>query len=129
MAVLEITTKSVVRRPAEEWFLRLHESFSLAGAWGRPRACRRYELLPGRLTVQKLTLDDLAQKLDQVNQGKLTIQTMIFEPSFAAAAPGDGPRHPSRHKPLELIELAPLLKQRSREVSARRLHGAGAGAG
>ena len=108
VAVLEITTKSVVRRPAESGFCACTNHFRSPGL-GPAEACRRYEALAGAFGDSKLTLVDLAHKLDQVHQGKLTIQTMIFEPASLRLHLAMGPG-PVSHKPLELIELAPLLK-------------------
>jgi hypothetical protein len=108
IAVLEITTKSVVRRPAESGFCACTNHFRSPGL-GPAEACRRYEALARAFGGEKLTLVDLAHKLDQVHQGKLTIQTMIFEPASLRLHLALGPG-PISHKPLELIELAPLLK-------------------
>jgi len=108
MAVLEITTKSVVRRAAEQGFCACTNHFR-TDSLGPARECRRYESLSKAFDAPRLTLDDVVKKLDEANQRQLTIQTMIFEPGtlqlrLALGAP------PVSAKPLQLVDLAPLLK-------------------
>ncbi len=108
MAVLEISTKSVVRRSAEHGYCACTNHFR-TDALGPARACRRYELLSRAFDAPRLSLEDIARKLDEVNQRQMTIQTMIFEPSALRLhlALGAGP---VSGKPLQLVDLAPLLK-------------------
>jgi isopenicillin-N N-acyltransferase like protein len=108
MAVLEITNRTVVRRSATNGFCACTNHFR-TDELGPAGECRRYDLLSRAFGSPKLTLTDLGHELDQVNQGKLTIQTMIFEPATQRLhlAMGAGP---VSAKPLEMIELAPLLK-------------------
>ncbi|HEY1785224.1 MAG TPA: C45 family peptidase [Pirellulales bacterium] len=108
MAVLEITTKSVVRRPAEQGFCACTNHFR-TDALSRERECRRYDLLSQAFDSQRLTLDDVVHKLDEVNQRQLTIQTMIFEPATLRLRLALGAA-PVSAKPLQLVDLAPLLK-------------------
>ena len=56
----------------------------------------------------KLDLAAVARKMDAVNQGKMTIHTMIFEPASLRLhlAVGAGP---VSAQPLEAIDLAPLF--------------------
>ena len=56
-----------------------------------------------------LTVADVARKMHDVNQGPLTVQTMIFEPETLVLhlAVGDTP---SSALPLKRLDLAPLLK-------------------
>jgi isopenicillin-N N-acyltransferase like protein len=108
MAILEISTKSVVRRPAEKGFCACTNHFRSASL-GPAKACSRYESLAGVFGRSKLTLADVAHELDEVHQDELTIQTMIFEPDALRLHLAMGPG-PISGQPLELIELAPLLK-------------------
>ena len=78
-AVLEITTKNVVRRSAEAGICSCTNHFRTPEL-ATSKFCRRYPLLDPSRQADRLGLDDVAQKLDAVNQGRLTIQTMIFEP-------------------------------------------------
>jgi hypothetical protein len=108
MAVLEFTTRSVVRRPAEEGFCACTNHFR-TDKLGPAQACGRYELLSRAFAAPKLTLDDVARKLDEVNQRQLTIHTMIFEPTALRLRLALG-TPPVSAKPLQLVDLAPLLK-------------------
>ncbi|HEX4147053.1 MAG TPA: C45 family peptidase [Pirellulales bacterium] len=108
MAVLEITTKSVVRRPAEQGYCACTNHFR-TDSLSSERECRRYDLLSRAFDAPRLSLDDVVRKLDEVNQRQLTIQTMIFEPSTLRLRLALG-EAPVSAKPLQLIDLAPLLK-------------------
>ncbi len=57
----------------------------------------------------KVSPEDLRKKLDAVNLGELTLQTMVFEPATLKLHLALGPVPASRH-PLRTIDLAPLLK-------------------
>ncbi|HTU25105.1 MAG TPA: C45 family peptidase [Pirellulales bacterium] len=108
VAVFELTHKDVMRREAEAGFCACTNHFR-TDRLGPPRACRRYESLSQAFGSDRLSLADVQHKLDQANQGELTIQTMIFEPAalelrLALGAP------PVSARPLQAIDLAPLLK-------------------
>ena len=70
--------------------------------------CRRYLTLSQAKEMEKLSLDDVAKKLDQVNQGALTVQTMVFEPQRLRLHLAAG-SCPSSALPLKLVELKPLF--------------------
>jgi hypothetical protein len=108
MAVLEITTRSVVRRPAEQGYCACTNHFR-TDALAQERACGRYDRLSRAFEAPRLTLDDVIHKLDEVNQRQLTIQTMIFEPATLRLRLALGAA-PVSDKPLQLVDLAPLLK-------------------
>jgi hypothetical protein len=55
-------------------------------------------------------LKDVAQKMDEVNQGPLTIQTMIFEPGSLKLHLAIG-SCPASKLPLKTLKLAPFFKQ------------------
>lgn len=71
--------------------------------------CRRYPVLCTITKIEKIGVRDVAQKLDAVNQGRLTMQTMIFEPGPLLLHVSLGPP-PASKQPLREISLAPLLK-------------------
>ena len=54
-------------------------------------------------------LAEVMKKLDAVNQGKATLQTMIFEPATLKLHLAIG-KCPSSALPLKEMELAPLLR-------------------
>jgi hypothetical protein len=116
MAVLEITNRTVVRRAAADGFCACTNHFR-TDQLGPAQECRRYDRLCQAFGNQKLSLSEVAKKLDQTNQGALTIQTMIFEPNTRHLHLVMGPG-PVSAKPLQLIELAPLLKKDRATASA-----------
>ena len=77
--------------------------------------CRRYPLLDPGQQADKLGLDDLAHKLDQVNQGGLTIQTMIFEPQTLKLHLSLGKHASSR--PLKVLDLTRRSRQADRALT------------
>jgi isopenicillin-N N-acyltransferase like protein len=106
-AVLEITTKSVVRRKAAGGYCACTNHFR-SDRLAMNTECDRYSALAEAFDRRKLSLPDVAEKLDEVNQGKLTIHSMIFEPARLRLhlALGAGP---VTDQPLEEIDLAPLF--------------------
>ncbi len=109
-AVLEITTRSIVRRKAEGGYCACTNHFR-TGALATDTQCNRYEKLAEAFGQPKLDLAAVARKMDAVNQGKMTIHTMIFEPASLRLhlAVGAGP---VSAQPLDVIELAPLFAAR-----------------
>jgi hypothetical protein len=106
-AVLEITTRSVVRRKAEGGYCACTNHFRTA-ALATDTECDRYDTLAAAFQQPKLGLADVARKLDAVNQGKMTIHTMIFEPASLHLHLVVGPG-PVSAKPLDDIDLVPLF--------------------
>lgn len=107
-AVLEITPKTVAARYPEEGVLACTNHFR-TGKLATWTDCRRYQVLAKSGQMEKLGLDDVAKQLHAVNQGRLTFQTMIFEPAAPRLhlAFGSLPSSSQRPKPLE---LGPLFK-------------------
>ncbi len=108
-AVLEITTKSVVVRRGSDGICACTNHFrSKELAVSVVKWCRRYSILATAASMEKIGIDDLARKLDAVNQGPMTVQTMIFEPvplvlHLALGSP------PSSKRPLQELLLGPLF--------------------
>ena len=106
-AVLEMTPKTVaIRRGADGICVCTNhfrtEELALL-AW-----CRRYRVLSTSAQIEKISVRDVAQKLDAVNQGRLTMQTMIFEPGPLLLHVSLGPP-PASKQPLHDIALGPLF--------------------
>ena len=105
-AVLEMTPKTVAIRRGEDGVCVCTNHFRTADlamfAWGR-----RYSELAKSAEMEKIGVGDVAQKLDAVNQGRRTMQTMIFEPGPLLLHVSLGPP-PATKQPLREIALAPL---------------------
>jgi hypothetical protein len=108
-AVFEITPKNlVVRRPQQgvgactNHFRTQELATSLV--------CPRYALLEKSQELKKLGVTEVARQLHAVNQGKMTLQTMIFEPAALRLhlAFGIGP---ATALPLKRLELALLFEE------------------
>jgi len=108
-AVLEITPKNLLVRSSENGLCLCTNHFrtkELATATD----CPRYRTLEKSQEIPQLDLRDVAQKMDEVSQGPLTIQTMIFEPASLTLHLAIG-SCPATKLPLKRLELAPFFKQ------------------
>jgi hypothetical protein len=107
VGVLEITPKSVVRRHGKDGICACTNHFRskelATWVW-----CRRYTSLLRSAAMDKIGVSDVAQKLDDVNQGTLTMQTMIFEPGPLLLHLSFGPV-PSSRQPLKELSLKELF--------------------
>jgi isopenicillin-N N-acyltransferase like protein len=108
-AVLEITPDHVNRRDADKGICACTNHFRTKGL-AVSLECGRYATLEKSQEIKRLDLDDLAKKLDAVNQGENTLQTMIFEPAALRLHLAWG-RCPSSALPMKDLDLAPLLKK------------------
>jgi predicted choloylglycine hydrolase len=106
-AVLEMTPKSVALRRGEGGVCACTNDFRSKelATW---TLCFRYRTLADCAEMKTITVDDVAGKLDAVNQGWLTMQTMIFEPAALRLHVSLGPA-PASKQPLRKLDLAPLL--------------------
>ncbi len=109
-AIFEITTKSVVVRKPEADICACTNHFCSKELNAGVRCDRLPKLDAVRTTTGKLGLDDVAKKLNAVNQGAATLQTMIFEPTSQKLHLAIG-ACPSSALPLKQVDLAPLLKR------------------
>ena len=73
-----------------------------------PRLCNRYPKLIQSRNLDQLDVADVAKKMDEVNMGRMTVQTMIFEPAALKLHLAIG-SCPSSALPLKLLELGPLF--------------------
>jgi isopenicillin-N N-acyltransferase like protein len=106
-AVLEITPRHVVRRAAVDSLCSCTNHFR-STELATSTQCWRYDRLEGIRNQAKLGLNDLAKQMNSVSQGRLTIQTMIFEPSARALYLSLGPA-PSSARRLKKLDLAALF--------------------
>jgi isopenicillin-N N-acyltransferase-like protein len=108
--VYEITPKNVGVREEERGLVYCTNHFRLP-PMAVPAVCRRYAILEKAGSVEKLSVADVARFLHDVNQGKRTIQTMVFESKDLRLHLAIG-RGPASALPLRRIDLAPLLQGR-----------------
>jgi isopenicillin-N N-acyltransferase-like protein len=106
-AVLEITTKSVIRRRAEEGISTCTNHFRTKEL-SVGEVCDRLDALDRRRKAAKLGLADVGAALHAANFGELTMQTMIFEPATLRVHLAFG-QLPSSAQPRETLDLAPLF--------------------
>jgi predicted choloylglycine hydrolase len=113
VGVFEITPKTVVLRtsegvcPCTNHFcteLRPAERADIAQSYDRFDTLEETRKLP-----RPVTIEDVRGKLDEVNLGSLTLQTMVFEPATLRVHLATG-ETPSSAMKLHTLDLAPLLK-------------------
>lgn len=105
--VLEMTPKTVAVRRGEDGVCACTNHFRTPELALLP-VCRRYNKLIETRELELIGIADVAKKLHEVNQGKLTVQTMIFEPEPLVLHLAIGAAPASAH-PLQKLELAPLF--------------------
>jgi hypothetical protein len=107
MAVLEITTKSVVVRRPEKGLCPCTNHFR-TDELATDTKCHRYEALRKSFEMDKLDRAAVAKLLDAANQGPHTLQTMIFEPASLKLHLAIG-KCPTSALPLRELDLKPYL--------------------
>lgn len=108
--VLEMTPKTVAARHSSDSICACTNHFRTdeLSVWPTPRLCNRYPKLVQARKLDKLDVSDVAEKMNEVNLGRLTVQTMIFEPAPLKLHLAIG-SCPSSALPLKLLELQPLF--------------------
>jgi hypothetical protein len=105
-AVLEVTPMTVVERRSEDGISLCTNHFR-SPELATSTQCRRYDIFLKSITSKKYSLKDIAERMHAVNQGEMTLQTMVFEPAtlqmHLAFGPGPATRYPM--SPLNLAEL------------------------
>ncbi len=108
--MLECTPKSVIQRLphkglcacANHFCTKELRSFTLS---------RRYNLLMQAATLPTVGLADMTRKLHEVNQGPLTLQTMVFEPTTLRLHLAIGSTSTTA-QPLKALDLGPRFVPR-----------------
>jgi predicted choloylglycine hydrolase len=110
-AVLEVTTKTVAERRSEQGIVMCTNHFR-SEELRESTSCWRYDELTKVTGDKTHTIADIAARLHAVNQGDMTIQTMIFEPVPLKlhVAFGAGP---ITNHPMSELELATLFVEDS----------------
>jgi isopenicillin-N N-acyltransferase like protein len=105
--VLEMTPESVVPRHGSGGICACTNHFRTDELAVLPW-CNRYRKLIQSRKLDELGVADVAKKLNEVNMGRMTVQTMIFEPATLKLHLAIG-SCPSSALPLKLLELKPLM--------------------
>jgi hypothetical protein len=106
--VFEMTPKTFNVRQAAEGLCACTNHFRTEHL-ATSMKCRRFEQLEKSWSMPKLGLHEVTKQLDAVNQGPMTVQTMIFEPARLRLHLAIGPC-PTSALPLKELDLAPLLQ-------------------
>lgn len=109
-AVLEVTTKQVVVRRAENAVCAATNHF-VSDSLQTWSGCYRYKILRDLEKLPTVSLKDVRRALHEVNQGTLTLQTMIWEPATKKLHLAIGPC-PTSRQPMHTLELAELFKKK-----------------
>ncbi len=113
-AVLEMTPKTVAIRRGRNGVCICTNHFRTKGLARFPY-CIRYAQLVMARGVEDFDVDMMADELHGVNQGRLTLQTMVFEPAALKLHLAIG-SCPSSARPLRLLELGPLFGKKGSEL-------------
>jgi len=109
--VLEMTPKTVVFRPAEDGICVCTNHFC-SEALATLAFSVRYARLMKSKAIEKLDVADVAKKLHEVNQGRMTMHTMVFQPAPLVLHLAFG-SCPSSALPLKRLELAPVFEAKT----------------
>ena len=108
--VFEVTTKSVIARKGAENLCCCTNHFR-TDELCISNKCRRYDILEKtRKNGEKLGVDEVYAELHKVNQGRFTVQAMVFEPATLTLHLAYGGGKSATEKKLTKLELKPLLE-------------------
>ncbi len=106
--VLEITTKRVLPRNPKDGLVYATNHFRHPELGGNYQ-CWRYARLEQSRRWDRLGVGEVAAYMKSVNQGLMTVHTMVFEPATLRLHLAMGPG-PATSLPLKAIDLAQLLQ-------------------
>ena len=109
--------KGASRTEPDWWITPKHVWLGIRVSGGKPEKkvniCRTYDrfdfLEATRDGKGRIGVEDVRKRLDVVNLGELTLQTMVFEPATLKLGLAIG-SPPASSLPLRALDLAPLLK-------------------
>ncbi len=107
-AVFEMTPKTLNVRRAVDGLCACTNHFR-SKELATSTKCKRFDQLEKSWQQAALGLHDVGKQLDAVNQGAMTVQTMIFEPAALKLHLAIGPC-PTSALPLKVLDLAPFLR-------------------
>jgi isopenicillin-N N-acyltransferase-like protein len=107
-AVFEVTTKKVAVRKGDEGWCCATNHFRHAD-FPAATKCWRYDVLQESGKLEQLKVADVAEAMNNANQGAMTIHTMVFEPKKLRLHLSMGPG-PASAKRLTVIELEEMLR-------------------
>jgi predicted choloylglycine hydrolase len=119
-AIFELTPKNVVRRAPEDGVCISTNHFRTS-ALATKMSCWRYSLMEASKAKPKISLEDVTYMMDHVNQGELTIQTMIFEPRGMRLHVGVG-KGPVSSRPLQPLDLTELFSSHGSKDTGEGSH-------
>ena len=107
-AVLEVTPKMIFLRRGENGICACTNHFRCKGLMVSDKSSRYAKLMESK-KIERLDKSDVAQKLHEVNLGKKTVQTMLFEPVTLRLHLAMG-KCPSSGEKMKTLDLKPLFE-------------------
>lgn len=108
-AVFEVTTQRQLTRKDDDGVCCATNHFRTPEL-AQETECWRYSLLDAARKIENVSVKDVADSMKAVNQGNMTVHTMIFEPAAFRIHLVMGPG-PATDRPLTAINLADWLNQ------------------
>jgi len=105
--VFEMTPKTVAVRRSIDGILACTNHFR-TDELAVLKWCPRYQKLIQARKLERLGVADVARKMDEVHMGRLTVQTMVFEPTARKLHLAIG-ACPSSGLPMKTLDLKPLF--------------------
>lgn len=116
-AVFEITPKNLIVRRSEDGICPCTNHFRTKPL-ATPMTCPRYATLDQTRAMNQLDVAAVARRMDAVNQGAWTVQTMVFEPATLTLHVAFG-KGPATRLPLRTLDLAALLAREPKQNPGR----------
>lgn len=108
-AVFEVTTQRQFTRKEDDGLCCATNHFRTPEL-AQETECWRYSRLDAARKLERVSVKEVADSMKAVNQGNMTVHTMIFEPAALRLHLVMGPG-PATDRPLTAINLADWLKQ------------------